>query len=72
MRVMAHITANCSYNQDIVVYRGSKIKEEVQPKLDTKKDAIESLQAIFEITDLEDEIKIFFVETLPTDAIIQG
>jgi hypothetical protein len=71
-RVMAHITANCSYNQDIVVYRGFKDRRRGSPKLDTKEDAIQNLKAISEITDLETEIKDFFDEDLPMDAIIHG
>jgi hypothetical protein len=71
-RIMAHITANCSYRQDLKVYRGFKDRRMDAPRLGSKEEAQAYLKSVGKITDLENEITNLFGRTITIHEAIHG
>jgi hypothetical protein len=64
-RIMAHLCANCSYDQDITVYRGFKDKRSFS--MNDKKGALKGLKAIQILNNIEAELKTLFKTGEETD-----
>jgi hypothetical protein len=71
-RVMAHITANCFYDRDLVVYRGMKDKRKSIMNFNDKKEAVEVFDTFRRLAEYEKELLSMFMRDVSLDAILVG